>query len=271
VNFDPDTTYRLRTLLSAADGSKERRDAIQSQANMAQAAASRLSQQIADLDQQALEAATPRIRPDQERVQRLIAGEDVPQADKKEIEARAQKGRHIAAQRQQIADDLAAVQDHLAALTSKLNLQRRESDAAELALLQALGEAQFQAYKAAAVSFLETYVPPLHSIANLVGLKAGARPAWWFDVQNNLSVGWCVPSEPLAGHPGPITGRLILAWPRVHPDFGDKLISGQPSHSPDIVAGLISQIREYQEPAAVHPEGAAVAPDAASVVEAAAA
>jgi hypothetical protein len=267
MNFEPETMTNLRRLLLPVDEAKAIIADLASQIETARAAASRLDIRISDVDSQIAALPTSRIQADAHRVASLIAGADVPLPDKKDVEAAAQRQRHLAAQQQQLVDDAAAVRAHIGDLERRHYRATKQHDQAELALLQALGEASYEVFRTAAVNLVSSQIPPLYSIADRLAIKAGARPLWWFDIVNSFAVGWTVPADPLPGHPGPIIGRLVQAWPRVHPAFEDKLISGEPSHPPEIVDGLIAFIRAYEAPAPVHSDEAAGANGAAPAFE----
>lgn len=244
MNLQHDTILHLRSFLIPVDKSDADLTDLRQKIEQAEGAAGRLEQQITGLNDRMAEVSHKRIKPDTERVAALISGADVPQPDKKDIEARAAELRAIEARRLQVTDDLAAIREHLATLHAQFNLAQRERDQAELALLTALGDAYLEAYKKDAVAFIRSHVPPLHSLANLIREKRGNVPDWWHMIANSLSIGWYLPGDGtrmgIAGHPIP---KHVNLWPRLDFIFDGKLLSGEPSSSPEIVEGLISDLR----------------------------
>ncbi len=265
MNLRSDVILDLRLLLAPVDEAQKCLIDLRSAIEQAEAATSRLGNQIAELDSQAADVAAARIRPDAERVALLIAGADVPQADKKDIEARAQKARIIASQRQQLTDDLAAVRLHIGELTNRSIRAKKVYDAAEMALLNALAEAEVEAYKRAAIEFVRQQVPPLHSLAVLIAERTGVLPNWFHNtIGGNLAVRWHVPGalprNVVNQEPAP---ELVSVWPRLAGPHAGNLLSGEPSYSPDVVEGLIAFIRAYEAPAPVQSDEAAGVDDTA--------
>jgi hypothetical protein len=197
-------------------------------------AASRLGDQMAKLNAQVAALSDHSIRPDAKRVAALIGGSDVPQPDRKDIEARSAQLRIVEAQRHQVAQDLAAVRDHLAHLGRQSEAARGDRDQAELALLTRLGEAYFEAYKRDAIAFVRSSVPPLHALANAIGAKNGEVPVWWGFIASILRIHW---SERGANERLP---DLVNVWPR----HDETLVSGEAMSSFGGVAPLIAALRE---------------------------
>jgi chromosome segregation ATPase len=163
MNLRPTVMASLRPLLASVREYDQRIDALAEPTKAAQGAVARLQAQIADLDDKAAKSAVKPISPDADRVSALIAGADVAQKERKEIEAAAASVRLIDAQRQQAVIDLDAVQTVLTKYTDGLlDLQKQKSHA-EAIYLEALADALFEAYQRAISQFVSEHLPPILS------------------------------------------------------------------------------------------------------------
>ena len=251
MNLEPFTLAELRALLRPVDAADEARGALAAPMEAARSATARLQAQLADVDQRIMATAIPPIAPipaDPDRIEALIAGADVPKIDPKEVEAHAAaaaKARALNAERQQVAADLAAVQQRIAQLNTQAAGFWQQRAAAEHAFVVALGDAYGKAYRRTIIEFIETNVPPLLAVAEKVREKTGALPVWYYHVHNGLAVNW--PDESYVPPSGiPVTSsRLLHVWPR----HDGTLLSGEPSRPPGMLELLIDAIRASGGPA----------------------
>jgi len=241
MNIRPDLIPGLQSLLLKIDEATAALEQHNALISPAEATAARLTSRLADLDAQAAELADHHIPADQDRIARLIAGDDVQQLDSKGIEARAAKARGVAAQRRQVIEDAAAVQQHLGELNAKAVILRQDIGNAEGAFLRALADAILDAYKLSALEFVQASVPALYSIAARLKSKTGDGPNWAELVFPGPAINWgedeMVPN-PMRAHVNLMHKRTVV-WPR--PD--GKLLSGEPVYSDELVDALILAIR----------------------------
>ena len=234
----------LQVLLSRFD---ERRDALLAYNALvvpAEAAACRLKDRLAEIEGQLAELAAHHIPADPDRISRLIAGDDVQQLAAAEIEARALKTNIISAQRRQIAEDVAAVWQHLSELRAEADRIRQATAAAEEAFLRALADAMLDAYKLSALEFVRTNMPPLHSIAKRVWDRTGQRVDWINRVFPGLQIHW-LENEKLPDPKYPDSAdyfvfKKTVVWP---PGPDNVLVSGEPVLSDDLVDSIIAGLR----------------------------
>src|ERR1700722_12817493 len=182
MNLEPGVLLKLRPLLEPIDRASSRLAELRSAIDPVQQAEARLRQQGETLNGRRSELTESRIAPDAARVAAIVAGKNVPQPKKDEIEARASELRSTEAQLRQVTDDLGAVRAHLGALRADIS---RESDMlanAELALLLAIGEAQIDAFKAETIAFVRDHVAPLYSLAVEIRKRSGKFPDWYHAV-----------------------------------------------------------------------------------------
>jgi hypothetical protein len=262
MNLAPSTLAELRALLSPIDAADEGVRALGPPLEAARSAAARLRTELAAIDQQIAATAVAPIAPipaDGHRVETLIAGADVPKVDKKEVEAHAAKAaqlapkvRLLAADRQQVGADLAAVEGRIRQLEREVADFGHARIPAERAFVVALGEALSDAYRRDIVEFIDTHIPAMLSVAQKVSGVTGKFPAWHSHIINGLSVHWPDVSY-VSAIPFSI-GRLCHVWPL----YGDTLFSGKPSLPPGMVEELIAEVRVSGEAAGAEvAEGAA--------------
>lgn len=245
MNIRPDLMPDLQALLQELEARREAKSALVPKIASAEAAVARLQAQIADLDSQAAEAANVRIPADQSRVAQLVAGADVAQLDKKEIEARAAKARVIEVQRRQVDSDLAAVREHLGTVLQQASRADQALVQSNVRFLHALGDAVVDAYKRAARDFVAAFVPPLLSVADRLRGMTGTVPTCE-SVLHGLQIQWG-DGEPIHDFPG---ARPRLAITQLWPRGDGTLASGNPVVSDALIDGIIEVVRTFPRSAA---------------------
>lgn len=239
MNLPPDEIGRLQARLILMDEMDERIASLAAPIEGVRAAASRLRNEIADLDQQITASPLRPMLADAQRVDALISGEQVRHVDKKDVEACAARSRHLAAERQQLAVDLAAVEARQGELNRPVVELRQQRTIAEREFIRALGDTVAAAYRRDAVEFVKGHVQPLLSVAFKTRELTGALPGWYDHVMHGLKVAW--PDEDRPVPHGSVARHMHEVWPRVD----GTLISGEPSWLPDIVEQLITSIRAH--------------------------
>jgi hypothetical protein len=212
MNLRPAEISALRDQLLAIDDLTLQLGAAEPPIQTAQAAAARLRQQLADLDRQTGTLQPTPIAADAQRLEALLAGDDVPHVDKKDIEASAVKTRLLAAQRQQITADIGAIERHLGSLHAGANALQGQIARIERDFAVALGTALFDAYSRDITDFVTVRMPELRSVPD--------------EEYNAKIIGT------------PYGGRSHTLWPRP-----SAMLSGEPSSSPKIVDQLIAAVR----------------------------
>lgn len=251
MQLRPDLIPNLQHLLAELENCRATRRGMDPDIASAEAAVSRLQGRIAELDGQAAEAANVHIPPDQDRVARLLAGGDVAQLDKKEVETRAAKARQIDVQRRQAGTDLAAVQEHLAQLRAGAAAADQAVALAHSHFLHALGDAIVDAYQRAAREFVNTFIPPLYSIRHRIWSATGQYPASVGRIMPGPTIQWAE-TEVIRQTGNPDRFRMTRLWPR----FNDTLESGEHAVSDELIDKLIEAVRAFPDGAATAPAGA---------------
>jgi len=135
--------------------------------------------------------------------------------------------------------DLAAVQAHIASLSSSAARIEADITAGEGAFLAALADAALDAYKRDALAFVSQHVPQLHSIVRRLWKQTGKGPEWELTVFSGLKILWYEDVLKKASAHHQAERELVVLWPR-----GDQaLVSGAPIISDELVDGLITEIR----------------------------
>ena len=190
MNLDPTVIRALRAYLAEIKELEARESALSTPIEAARGASARLRRTIADLDRQIAEAAPRPIAPDADRVEALIAGAEVPQIDRKDIDARATKSRLLSTQRQQITVDLSAVDQRVTHLSAEAAGLRGQRAQVELRFANELGEALFDAYKRDAIAFVARHTRPLLSVADRIEELTGTRPAYTSILEKWPNIEW---------------------------------------------------------------------------------
>jgi hypothetical protein len=190
MNLDPKFIPELRSKLVRIDDLRSSVEIVTSKIGPANAAADRLRGEISDLDRQAADIANTLIPSDADRVAQLIGGAGVSQPDKEDVQARALKGHHIAAQRRQAAEDLAALQQHIGGLNAQVAGYDQQIVAVEAAFLGVLGDAVFDAYKRDATEFVAKNLPQLRAVARQLRSATGTPAHWDPSLFGGLNINW---------------------------------------------------------------------------------